>query len=67
MNCLKWLSKITVRQKYIRKKKSSDNKDKRSSSHTSKRKDTVCKVTVSDDEEKSLLNKEDARSVYLIA
>ena len=67
MNCLKWLSKTTVKQKYIRKKKLSNNEDKRSNSCTSKRKGAVCKVTVLDDKKKSLLDKEDARSVYLIA
>ena len=67
MNCSKWLSKTTVRQKYIRKKKSSDDEDKRSNSHTSKRKGAAHKVTVSDNKKKSLLDEEDARSVYSIA
>ena len=67
MNCLKWLSKTTAEQEYTRKKKSSDDEDKRSSSHTSKRKGTACKAAVSDNKKKSLLDEEDARSVYSIA
>ena len=66
MNCLKWLSETTAEWEYTRKKKSSDDEDKRSSSCTSKRKGAACKVTVSDNEEKSLLDEEDARSVYSI-